>query len=100
MPYFLKILASPDNKRDGEKFPLANGETIVGRKAPPAKIELNGTKVSKQHCTFIVTGNALKVEDLKSANGLFVNGARTSSTMLKMKDRLVIGEFVLEVMVG
>lgn len=97
MSYFLKILSSPDRKRDGTKIELQEGENLVGRASPPARILLEGTKVSKKHCVFNVKGETLKVDDLKSSNGIFVNGKRVETSELKEKDRLVIGEFVLEV---
>ena len=99
MPFFLKILSSPDRKQDGVRIPLPDGEHLAGRVAPPATLLLEGTKVSKKHCVFTVSGEALKVDDLKSSNGLFVNGKRVDTSALKNKDRLVVGEFVLEVTV-
>jgi pSer/pThr/pTyr-binding forkhead associated (FHA) protein len=97
MSYFLKVLSSPEKKIDGVKFELTEGETIIGRITPPAQILLEGVKVSKKHCLVKVTGTFLKISDLKSSNGLFVNGKRVESAPLKEKDRLVIGEYVLEV---
>jgi len=99
MPYCLKVLTSPDKKLDGVKLPLEEGENLIGRVTPPAQIMLDGTKVSKKHCVVKVQGTVLKVEDLRSSNGLFVNGKKVESSILKEKDRLVIGEFVLEVAV-
>ncbi len=99
MPYCLKVLSSPSSGRDGEKILLPEGECIAGRAAPPARLELQGSKVSKKHCVFRSTRSMLQVEDLNSANGLFVNGAKTKVAALKDKDRVVIGEFILEVLV-
>ncbi len=99
MHFCLKVLSGPEQKLVGVKLPLVEGENLVGRVAPPAQIQLEGTKVSKKHCVIKVAGQVLKVEDLRSSNGLFVNGNKVESSMLKEKDRLVIGEFVLEVVV-
>jgi pSer/pThr/pTyr-binding forkhead associated (FHA) protein len=99
MSVYLKVLASPDDKANGIKLVLAEGENLVGRKRPPALIQLDGTKVSKKHCMIEMSGASLKVVDLKSSNGLYVNGKRVESAVLKDKDRLVIGEFILEVTV-
>jgi len=97
MPFFLKILASPGKTQDGMKLELVEGENLAGRSAPPATIRLEGTKVSKKHCVFKVEEQTLKVDDLRSSNGLFVNGKRVESAVLNEKDRIVIGEFILEV---
>jgi pSer/pThr/pTyr-binding forkhead associated (FHA) protein len=100
MPFFLKVLSSPEKKLDGLKFELAEGECLLGRASPPAQIRLEGAKVSKKHCVFTVKGHAVKVDDLRSSNGLFVNGKRVESAVLREKDRLVVGEFVLELTKG
>lgn len=100
MSYFLKILASPEKKMDGIKIELKEGESLLGRVSPPAQVQLEGTKVSKKHCVVKVAGDAITVDDLNSSNGLFVNGKRVTSSPLKEKDRLVIGEFILEVTKG
>ena len=100
MSYFLKVLSSPEKKIDGVKFELTEGETLIGRASPPAQILLEGVKVSKKHCLVKVMGPSVKISDLKSSNGLFVNGKRVESAPLKDKDRLVIGEYVLEVSSG
>lgn len=99
MPFFLKVISSPDRKRDGNKFAIQEGENLVGRISPPATILLEGTKVSKKHCLFRLEGAVLKVDDLRSSNGIFVNGKRVESAVLQEKDRLVVGEFILEVTV-
>ena len=100
MPYFLKVLSSPEKRLEGMKIALKEGENLVGRATPPADILLVGTKVSKKHCVFNVMAAAIRVDDLKSSNGLFVNGKRLITAVLKEKDRLVIGEYILEVGIG
>lgn len=99
MSFFLKILAGPTAEKVGIKIPLAEGEHLVGRASPPCEIHFEGSKVSKKHCVFRVSGGQLTVEDLNSANGLFVNGKRADKVTLHEKDRMVIGDFVLEVTV-
>ena len=59
-------------------------------------MRLSGTKVSKKHCVLNVRPGSIRIDDLKSSNGVFVNGKRVTSATLKEKDRLVIGDFVLE----
>jgi pSer/pThr/pTyr-binding forkhead associated (FHA) protein len=100
MPFFLKIVAGVEAAQTGVKFPLAQGSNLVGRVVPPCTILLEGKKVSKKHCDFLLQGEILKVEDLGSSNGLYVNGKKVSSAVLKPKDRLVVGEYTLEIAVG
>jgi pSer/pThr/pTyr-binding forkhead associated (FHA) protein len=97
MPCSLKILEAPEDGQVGTKLPLREGENAAGRVAPLCSLVLNGGKVSKKHCTFLLAGARLTVEDNNSSNGVFVNGKKVSKQELKDKDRLVIGEFTLEV---
>jgi pSer/pThr/pTyr-binding forkhead associated (FHA) protein len=99
MSFVLKILSAPDPSLKGTKIALVEGENLVGRIKPPAQVQLDCAKVSKKHCVITVAGEALKVGDLNSSNGIYVNGKKVSSATLKPKDRLVIGEFILEVAV-
>lgn len=100
MPYALKVLLSPKELAlNGTKLELKEGENPVGRISPPSAIVLNSPKVSKLHCTFRVNGSSVSVEDHNSSNGLYVNGKKVVKAQLKEKDRLVIGEFTLEVTV-
>ncbi len=83
----------------GQRFALEEGENPLGRISPPSKIVLASPKVSKLHCVFKVAGDKLSVEDQKSSNGVYVNGKKVTIAPLKDKDRLVIGEYTLEVTV-
>jgi pSer/pThr/pTyr-binding forkhead associated (FHA) protein len=96
MSFYLKVLASPEGEEPGRKYSLSEGDNLAGRITPPCTISLLGTKVSKKHCVFRVAGRKVVVEDLKSSNGIFVNGRQVSSAELKVKDRLVVGEYTLE----
>lgn len=100
MPLYLKILASPEGKRDGEKITIPEGNTVLGRSNPPAQLVFDGSKVSRRHCQLVVRDEVLRVDDLHSANGVFVNGQKTDTAMLRHRDRIVIGEFVVEVVVS
>lgn len=97
MPFFLKIVLAPDESWVGKKFLLEEGDHSVGRISPPCKIHLDGSKVSKHHCNFKVRGYRLIVEDNKSSNGIYVNGSKVSAVQLSDRDRIVIGDFTLEV---
>lgn len=100
MSYFLKILVAPKKEMVGQKLPLIEGKNLLGRISPPCVLQLDGAKVSKKHCTFHVGPGKMSVEDHNSSNGVFVNGRKVSSLELKDRDRLVIGEYTLEVRVN
>lgn len=99
MRFFLKILEAPLVADRGRKIALAEGKTVVGRASPPADVVLAGNKVSKRHCLLSVGAFGVSVEDTHSSNGLFLNGKKVSVGKLAAGDRLVIGDFTLEVTV-
>lgn len=62
----------------------------VGR-ATGADFIVDAALVSRLHCRLTAGATALEVVDLESTNGTFVNGERTTQTMLKDGDRLGVG---------
>lgn len=97
MSFFIKILDCPVKNKVGLKIQLAEGDNLVGRASPPCEIQFEGGKVSKKHCVFRLQASKLSVIDLSSANGVFVNGKRVNEIALRAKDRVVIGDFIVEV---
>lgn len=53
--------------------------------------------VSRRHLSLQVTGPNLRVVDLESTNGTFVNGIRIESALLRGGERLLIGSTGLEI---
>ncbi len=74
---------------------IADGNYIVGR-GPAAKITLPYADVSERHALIIVRGGAAKIEDLKSANGTYVDGQPITGVVALSEDSIVqIGSTVL-----
>jgi pSer/pThr/pTyr-binding forkhead associated (FHA) protein len=83
-------------------FTLVKGRHTVGR-LETANVPILDLQVSRNHAAVIVGDNDVSIEDAKSANGTFVNGARVpadKSVTLKNGDRLAFGtvEFKVELM--
>jgi eukaryotic-like serine/threonine-protein kinase len=72
-----------------EKFPL-NGEVMVGRDRT-CSIVLSHPAVSRKHARITASGTQLVLEDLKSANGTYVNNARIERAQLKPGDVVRFG---------
>jgi DNA-binding winged helix-turn-helix (wHTH) protein len=76
---------------DGKRISLAEGETIAGRDENCA-IWIDEPTVSRWHARFVVSGDTVSVEDLKSTNGVRVNGRRKSGVArLQAGDLIKIG---------
>ena len=85
--------------RAGMTFVLHPGSTTVGRH-PDSDIFLDDVTVSRHHCRFNATNEALVVEDAGSTNGTYVNGARVDELRLSPGDEVLIGRFHLIVAHG
>ena len=70
------------------------GLTSIGRSAEN-DIVIDSLLVSRSHARLECAGGRCAVEDLGSANGLFVNGRRVSRALLSPGDRLRLGDVEL-----
>lgn len=65
--------------QDGQRFVISPQGLRIGR-VPPADVILSDRQVSRAHCRVELDGAALKVVDLGSTNGTFVDGRRVEKT--------------------
>ena len=63
---------------DGQRFPLASGEHVIGRDAD-ADIRFDTSTVSRHHARVVVTADAAVLEDCGSKNGTFRGIERVSA---------------------
>ncbi|HEX2974108.1 MAG TPA: FHA domain-containing protein [Tepidisphaeraceae bacterium] len=57
-------------------------------------------EVSRKHCRLIMQGDALRLEDLGSSNGTFLNGQRVQESVVQPGDRLQIGPVAFTVQIN
>jgi serine/threonine protein kinase len=74
----------------GEKHPLQGAELMVGRDRT-CSIVLAHPAVSRKHARITFDGTSPVLEDLKSANGTYVNNARVDRVKLKVGDVVRFG---------
>ena len=76
-------------------YPLDAEETTIGRH-PDCTIQLDSNMVSRRHARVVRDGGKLRVEDLQSGNGTFVNGTRLIEPVtLKHGDRVKVGPVLM-----
>ena len=81
-----------DGLEQGRVIILKDNGGTLGR-SPPADIVLNDSEVSRSHCRFTIVSGALRMADLNSTNGTFVNGHQvTGEAVLKPGQILRLGQ--------
>lgn len=99
--YDRTIVAAPGDDH-GEELPLSDayplhGKMILGRDATRAHLHLPHVHVSRLHLELeLLPGRRLRIRDLNSANGTFVDGRRiTTEELLEAGQRIDVGPFAL-----
>jgi predicted component of type VI protein secretion system len=87
-------------RSDGERrsFSMARDMTVIGRRED-CDLRIPLGEVSRKHCRIIRDGDSLKLEDLGSSNGTFLNAQRVQEALLTPGDTIQVGPvvFVLQV---
>ena len=88
-------------KKNGSKkiLPIRNKATILGRR-PDCDLCIPLQVVSRRHCQLSQETNALKIRDLQSSNGTFINGSKVQTeAQAKPGDRIQIGPLTFTVQI-
>jgi pSer/pThr/pTyr-binding forkhead associated (FHA) protein len=74
-------------KSDGQRkdFPIINPTTVIGR-GENCDLRVPLLNVSRRHCELMLSGDVVKVKDVASSNGTFVNNKRVNETILNPGD--------------
>lgn len=87
-------------RSDGERrsFSIARDMTVVGRRED-CDLRIPLGEVSRKHCRLVRDGESLRLEDLGSSNGTFLNGQRVQEYVLQPGDSIQVGPvvFVLQI---
>ncbi|UCG77883.1 MAG: FHA domain-containing protein [Nitrospirota bacterium] len=78
-----------------DEVPLDKKITVIGRESK-CDIYLKNPSVSREHAKIIKHGSVFFVEDIKSTNGTFVNGAMVNwRSGLNNNDKIGVGKYTL-----
>src|SRR5687768_6702597 len=87
-------------RSDGERrsFSVTRDMTVIGRRED-CDLRIPLGEVSRKHCRLVRDGDILKIEDLGSSNGTFLNAHRVQEALLSPGDSIQVGPivFVLQV---
>jgi hypothetical protein len=92
----LKVL---EGRQQGKAIPLNVRQFLIGREQD-CHLRPNSELVSRHHCVFTVDDYAVRLRDLGSTNGTYVNGERLQGqVVLKAGDRVSVGKLSFEMVV-
>lgn len=100
-PELMLLLAhTPHFTRIGERIPLCQGESVVGRAPKGGRFpggEISDQRMSRNHATFFVDcDGSCVVQDGGSTNGTYVNGVRLEGAVgVQPGDILRLGDTIL-----
>ena len=86
-------------KNNSQKaFSLSSGVTVIGRRHD-CDLCISLMSVSRRHCQFNRDEGVLKIRDLGSRNGTYLNGKRIDEAVIRAGDYIEVGplKFVLQV---
>jgi pSer/pThr/pTyr-binding forkhead associated (FHA) protein len=75
-------------------FLLARGTSLVGR-SPKCQIVLSDGTVSRTHAKIVVADSSVKVIDLGSRNGTFLNDKRIDSSVVESNQQIRFGKTMI-----
>lgn len=92
-----EVIAGPDKN---SKFELNSGTGHILGRHQEATYVLTDPRTSRKHCEIQWENDRIKLIDLGSTGGTFVNGSKVADTLLKPGDVVQIGDTKLRLQVG
>lgn len=95
MSYFFDLIRPGDGQ--ARRFTLDNGDFFIGR-GDACKIHLPSPEISERHALLMLRDGSANIQDLRSANGTFVNGSPIDGIVRLNPDYVVqIGDYMMRV---
>ena len=94
--FLLNVIEGPDN---GQSFTLDASQptrTLIGQ-SPACEIRLSDREVSRRHAALELVGRRLRLTDLGSTNGTFVDGVAVVEALLRGDEIVRLGSTALRV---
>ena len=82
-------LISPDGT---QSYDLRDGVPLIVGRAPTCDLPVFDPTISRRHAELVGDGDALRIRDLGSSNGTFINGARIEQATAALDDLIAFGK--------
>lgn len=92
------MLVRVTSEGKAQPVPLTHERTLIGR-LDDCQIRIQSGKISRHHCEIVFDGQSLKLNDLGSSNGTYLNQERVEQAELKAGDLVAIGSLVFLVQI-
>jgi pSer/pThr/pTyr-binding forkhead associated (FHA) protein len=91
------ILHFLEGENEGVEIKLTPPREIYIGRSEESDVFLGEKKISRKHCQILVSDEQVRIVDLESTNGSFVNSKKISEQTLKNGDKIKVGSSVIEV---
>jgi pSer/pThr/pTyr-binding forkhead associated (FHA) protein len=98
-PFDIRVIGGPDAGKTFSIDSNREGRILVGQ-SPACAVRLADPAASRRHAALELAGGALRVTDLGSTNGTWVNGLRIYDAVLQGGETVRVGNSELEVRAG
>ena len=90
--WFLELTTGNDK---GHRYPI-NQSSSAGR-SKECDIHLNDSQISRKHVRLDIIGGALRISDMNSSNGTFINQEKINTSYARPGDDLKIGDLEFKI---
>jgi adenylate cyclase len=90
----MAVLIVKKNNQIIKEFQITKPRVVIGR-GVGADVEISDKLSSRNHCEIQKQGEHFIINDLKSADGTFLNNNKITSAFLKNNDEITIGQTIL-----
>jgi len=96
----LEVVAGHDVGKALDVDPDGDRTRIFVGKSDACELAIDDPLASRRHCAFAVEGTAIRLTDLDSTNGTFVNGVRVVEALLAGGELVRVGDTTIAVRIG
>lgn len=93
------VLHFLEGENEGVEIKLTPSRELNIGRSEESDVFLGEKKISRRHCQIFVESDKVRIVDLESTNGTFVNNKKISEMELRSGDKVKVGSSVIEVKV-